>query len=76
VQQPDRGLDRHVGEQRRAVAAAFDEIFAVIIGLTHQCIDGVFERLLDHAVNDRGGAVRDRCRNAGMQDREVAASSA
>ena len=71
VQRLQRRLDRLRREHRRAVAAAFDEMLARHHRVTHQRIDGEFQRLLDHAVDHQHVLVRVDVGNAGMVDGEM-----
>jgi hypothetical protein len=66
-----RRLQRHVGEHRGTVAAAFDEMLPRHHRVAHQVFDGEFERALDHAVDDHAVLCRVDVGNARMQDGEV-----
>ena len=73
VQRLHVGLDRFVGEQRRAVAAAFDEADARHHRIALERVEGEHQRLLDHAVDDElvlGGV---DVGHAAMADGEVQA---
>ena len=71
MQRLQRRLDRLRRKHRRAVAAAFDEVLARHHRVPHQVVDGEFQRLLDHAVDDKPVLRRIDVGNAGMQNREV-----
>ncbi len=67
------GLDRLVGEQRRAVAAAFDEADARHHRIALERVEREHQRLLDHAVDDQPVLGRIDVGHAAMADGEMQA---
>ncbi len=73
MQRLDVRLDRLVGEQRRAVAAAFDEADARHHRIALEVLEREHQRLLHHAVDDELVLGRIDIRHAAVADGEMQA---